>query len=271
MQRDLEQLRHHFEVERELAERIRKADREERKKLYPTLYSELFERIPDHPRLTLQETDEQIRQAVEQRMRLLRPHLRERVGAFLEVAPGDCRLAIEMCQHAEWVVAADISDQTMNPEILPVNFEHLVYDGFELPVPAETIDLAFSYQFIEHLHPDDVDEHFRMMATVLKPGARYVFDTPHRFSGPHDVSGHFVDEPAGFHLKEWTYREMIAMLRRNGFDYWQCYRRGRPRSSAWVAVATVLGERCLELLPRALQRSLSRRLYRSVTMVAFRS
>ena len=54
-QRTPEQLRHHYEVERELADRLRSASREERKQLYAGVYDELFRRVPDHPQLTWRE------------------------------------------------------------------------------------------------------------------------------------------------------------------------------------------------------------------------
>lgn len=268
-QRTEEQIRRHFEVERELADRLRRSSREERIALYPKLYDELFERIPDHPRLTKQETPETIAQAVANRMRLLDGQL-EGIDTFLEIAPGDCRLAFEVCKHVPNVIGADISDQIRFVTEPPSNFQHVVYDGFDLPLNEDSVDMVFSYQFLEHIHPDDVDHHFGTVAKVLRPSGRYIFDTPHRYSGPYDVSRHFSDTALGFHLHEWTFREMIAILRKHGFQSWQCYRKGRPRDSGLVTFATTLGEALLAPFPRKLQRKLSARLYRSVAMVATR-
>ena len=74
-QRTPERLRHHFEVEKELADRIRASSREERTELFSRLYDELFERVPDHPRLVRRETAEDSRRSVEARMAILGPHL----------------------------------------------------------------------------------------------------------------------------------------------------------------------------------------------------
>jgi hypothetical protein len=49
--RKIDRLRHHYEVERELAEKLRNSTREQRAGLYKTLYDELFKMVPDHPRL----------------------------------------------------------------------------------------------------------------------------------------------------------------------------------------------------------------------------
>ena len=51
MQRTQEQLRQHFEIERELAAKLKNASAAERKSLYNEVYDELFRRVPDHPQL----------------------------------------------------------------------------------------------------------------------------------------------------------------------------------------------------------------------------
>jgi hypothetical protein len=71
---------------------------------------------------------------------------------------------------------------------------------------------------VEHIHPDDLLEHFRGVLAILADGGRYIFSTPHRFAGPSDVSRVFrQDIPLGMHLKEYTYRELIGLLKQAGF------------------------------------------------------
>ena len=106
-ERTEEQLRNPYDVEKELAQRLRDSTREERPALFGSLYEELFRRVPDHPRLVRRETAEDSRRSVEARMRLLRGFL-EPDAAFLEFAPGDCRLAFEVCRHVKRVVAVDL-------------------------------------------------------------------------------------------------------------------------------------------------------------------
>jgi SAM-dependent methyltransferase len=162
----------------------------------------------------------------------------------------------------------DISDQRSNHETCPANFELILYDGFNLDFPAESVDLVFSYQMLEHLHPEDMPHHLETVYRMLKPGGRYVFSTPHRYSGPHDISAHFSDYPLGFHLKEWIYREMGQELGAAGFVNWHTFRFGKPRQSSLWNVATLAVEGCFGLLPRKLQRKASGRLFEGVTMVA---
>lgn len=262
-----DRLRHHFEVERELADRLRHSTRAERPELFRTMYGELFARVPDHPRLVRRESPESTRRAVESQVSLLREFLAG-VKTFLEIAPGDCRVSYEVAKHVEKVIGADISDQSGDQSTRPQNFQLLVYDGYTLAVPDQSVDLAFSYQFLEHLHPEDMAGHFQLIRRVLKPGGRYVFSTPHRFSGPHDVSAHFSDTPEGFHLKEWTYRELRAVIAEAGFSASYPFRWGRARQSGLWNAATLLAESVTGTLPRGLQKRLSQKLFQGVTMVA---
>lgn len=262
-----EPLRRHYEVERELAQRLLRSTRAQRTELFKTLYTELFDRVPDHPRKLRRDSEADTRRAVAARLALLRPFL-PGTKTFLEVAPGDCTLSFELCRLVPEVIAVDISDQTAGQAQTPPNFRLLIYDGYHLDLPADSVDLAFSYQFLEHLHPDDVPEHFQLVRRLLRPGGVYVFSTPHRFSGPHDISRHFTDTPTGFHLKEWTYRELWPVLAGAGFSAAFTYRFGKPRLSGGWNAATCVVETVFSWLPRKIQRRASARIFEGVTMAA---
>lgn len=267
--RSLERLTHHYEVEKELAARLRASTREERPVLFQKLYQELFERVPDHPRLTRRESPEESRRKVEGQMRLLRPFLKPG-GTLVEVAPGDCRLGYAACAAgAGRVIGVDISDQRLEADKAraPSAFELVVYDGYHLDLPAGIADVAFSYQFLEHLHPDDVQPHFDIVHRLLKRGGWYVFDTPHRFSGPHDISVVFGMDLVGFHFQEWTLRDMRRHLKQCGFSTMQAIKRGRRCGTAMTAV-WLLVESLTGLLPRPLRKRLASRLFQSVTVAA---
>lgn len=266
-ERSLSRLRHHYEVERELANKLRRSTREERTELFKTLYGELFERVTDHPRLTRRDTPESSERKVQSQLRLILSYLRPET-VFLEFAPGDCRLAAAVAPKVQKVIGVDISDQRAQAESRPDNLELIVYDGYQLNLPDHSADVVFSYQFLEHLHPDDVDAHFALVSRLLKPGGVYVFDTPHRFSGPHDISRHFGSELVCFHFQEWTYREMRKLLTRHGFSRSQALRSGKPVLSSALNRAHDAIEACIERLPLPLKRKLSTRLFASVAMIA---
>lgn len=268
-----ERIRHHYEVEKELAARLRASTREERTELFKTLYTELFDRVQDHPRLTRRETEESSRQNIESQLRLLRPHFPESgpKPVLLEFAPGDCRLAGAAAPFCERVYGVDISDQRAPGEVSPENFELIVYDGYHLDLPESCADIAFSYQFLEHLHPDDVDPHFEMVRRLLKPGGVYVFDTPHRYSGPHDVSAHFGEILDGFHFQEWTYREMRRLLKRHGFTRSATHRKGRLVRNTPLNLAHDAVEALVSTFPRSLRRTLSSRIFQAVALSAWQA
>src|SRR5260370_7461978 len=49
-----EQLREHYEIEKELATKLRESSHEERRTLYTSLYHDLYRRVPSHPQLPQQ-------------------------------------------------------------------------------------------------------------------------------------------------------------------------------------------------------------------------
>ncbi|MBN8418579.1 MAG: class I SAM-dependent methyltransferase [Verrucomicrobia bacterium] len=266
-ERSPERLRHHFNVEKELALQMRSSTRAERTQLFKTLYDQLFERVPDHPRLTRRDTPESSRRKVESQLRLLRPFLKKET-VFMEFAPGDCRLAAAVASDVKRVIGIDISDQRALGDHPPANFELVVYDGYELAVPDATADVIFSYQFLEHLHPDDVDEHFAMVRRLLRPGGVYVFDTPHRYSGPHDISRYFGTQLVCFHFQEWTFREMRSLLLRHGFGKACAFRYGKPLGSRILNRSNDILERVVGMLPFSIRQRISAHLFPSVTVAA---
>jgi len=252
-----ESLRRQYDVERALADRLRASSREERSRLYATLYDELFRAVPDHPRLTAVEDPATLERKNKDKLSLVEPWLRPDT-VFVEFAPGDCSFATVVAGRAGKVIAIDISDQRPPGAPRPENLELVLYDGYRLSIPAGCADLVFSDQFLEHLHPDDVDEHLRLAHGLLHPGGIYALRTPHRFSGPHDISRYFADEPHGFHLKEWTYGEMAEALRAAGYGAIQGGRRVQGRYRPVPLAPLVFAERLFGPLPSGLRRRLSK-------------
>ncbi len=109
-------------------------------------------------------------------------------------------------------------------KLLPGSYTNLswgISDGVHLDKfePPDTYDVVVSDQVIEHIHPDDLESHLKSVYSILKRGGRYIFSTPNKYTGPHDVSRVFrLNEPAGMHLKEYTCRELFEATRRAGFD-----------------------------------------------------
>lgn len=266
--RTLDQVANHFQVERRLAEQLKAAPRAARRAIYSTMYDELFRLVPDHPRLTRRSSEESSALATASKVAMFRDLLSPDM-TFLEFAPGDCRVSNEIASRVHKVIGVDISDQRAVSDPRPGNFELIIYDGYTLDgVADESVDLMFSDQLIEHLHPEDTREHFALAQRLLRPGGRYVFRTPHAVTGPHDVSAYFSDEPLGFHLKEWSYRELGVLLREVGFRDVSARWQVRGRDIALPYTAFTAWEAVLDRFERKRQRRLGRFLLRSIFATA---
>jgi SAM-dependent methyltransferase len=256
--RTFQQVKEHYEIEKEIANRLKTARREERTAIFRTMYDELFAKVPHHPRLTRRSDPQLIDRANRSKMKLLNGYI-DQSTIFLEFGPGDCRFAFEVCKIVKKVYAVDISNQVGDVKTIPENFELIIYDGYNLDMPSNSVDIVFSDNLIEHLHPADIDIHMRSAKRILKPHGKYIFRTPHRYSGPHDVSMYFSDEPEGFHLKEWTYGEIGKLLKEIGYSRFDAYRRRGENLVRFPRAIVFSLEYILRYVPRKTQRKLARR------------
>src|SRR5215210_4016261 len=115
-------LRQHYEVERELADRLRCATREQRRWMYRSVYDELYQRVPHHPQLTRKASPELTRKGLGPQLRILRPYLRPE-STVLETGPGDCSLSIELASRVRQVYGLDVSEEITRRVALPSNFK----------------------------------------------------------------------------------------------------------------------------------------------------
>ena len=215
--RSVDRVRYHYDVERELADRLRRADRQERTRLYPLVYDELFSRVHDHPQVVQRDRLSAGPRQIERRLRSLSRFLTPD-AIYLELGVGDASLASAVAPRVAKVYGVDVSKEILRDARVPPNVELLLTDGVSLPVAQESASVAFSDQLIEHLHPDDVDEHFASVRRALVPGGHFVLLTPNRLSGPHDISRGFDEVATGFHLREFTNAELRTLLLRAGFS-----------------------------------------------------
>ena len=266
--RTYDQILNHYKVEKAIAERIKKSNREERKQIYASMYEELFQKVPDHSRLTRRKDEEQSNKANKDKFLLIKSLINNKT-VFAEFAPGDCQFSFEVANHVSQGFGIDISDQH-NPSIIPPeNFKLIVYDGYNLSeIPDNSIDVLFSDQLIEHFHPEETQLHFEIAYRILKKSGKYIFRTPHRYSGPHDISKYFSDEPEGFHLKEWTYSELKPVLRNAGFSLISA-RMMRKRVLLWLPFTYFeICEKVLGRYPRAKIRTIADLILHGIVIVA---
>lgn len=252
----VEQLREHYEIEKELAHTLRNASRQERRYLYCSLYDELYRRVPRHPQLTRKSSPLETTLAVSLQMKFLEPFLKKNI-TFLEVGPGACALSLEVARFAKQVYAVDISDEITKGLAPPPNFHLILSDGCSVPVPQNSVDVAYSNQLMEHLHPDDAAEQLESIYNALIPGGIYICITPNRLSGPHDVSKCFDEVATGFHLKEYTTVELISLFRKIGFSRVKVYLGAKGRYISFPVFPIVLYETLLDKFPCKLRKTVA--------------
>jgi SAM-dependent methyltransferase len=155
------------------------------------------------------------------------------------------------------VYAAEVSEEVVTtPEDQPRNFALILSDGLTLPLPKLSVDVAYSNQVMEHIHPDDVPDQLQAIYSVLAPGGVYVCVTPNRLCGPHDVSKYFDAVATGFHLKEYTWGDLSQLFTQAGFSRVSAYVGGMGFHLPCPVFLLKALERVIEPLPPALRRTL---------------
>jgi len=255
--RTFEELLSHYQVERELADRLRTASRQERRSLYGAVYDELYQRVPLHPQLTRKAFGDQAAKDLSKQLKFLQRFLSADI-TFLEVGAGDCALSFAVAQSVKKVYAIDVSGEITKGATQPSNFELILSDGVSIDLPANSIQMAYSNQLMEHLHPDDATEQLINIYRVLVPGGLYVCSTPNRLNGPHDISRHFDRVASGFHLHEYTMAELSNLFRRVGFSRVAAYLAGIYLEVPLIAVKT--WEVLVDRIPGPLRQIAMRRL-----------
>ena len=273
-----EKIAFHYRLEKEFGRRIMNAEPGDRARVTLEAYDELFRRIPWHDGHMESAVARANHAAVYASFARMVGHGRD----VLEVGCGNGEHLRDLAARNRSCVGVDISDVVLDPPPdLPPNVELMVADAVDLsPLPARRFDVVFSSQLIEHLHPEDLPRHLHEVARVLRPGGRYIFETPNRLGGPHDVSRHFDDVATGFHLREYTNGELLSLLRRSGFRTFRSplFRNRAYRVSARLArlaeIPTawkVVGETAIAPLPVRLRRRLAKALKLNILVEAFRS
>lgn len=201
-----------YDLERALADQLRNASKADRRRLTREVYAEIARH--DHSHGHMLSPAQVDRYTAGQAF----SYLRWIAGASsaLEIGAGEGYLSAHLAAgnpNARIVV----TDVVPGSAPLPVNASFVQAEGWSLPFADESFDFVYSSQVVEHIHPQDVLDHFCDVLRLLRPGGCYGFDTPSGLTGPHDVSRGFTSVATGLHLKEWTYGEISPVLRAAGF------------------------------------------------------
>ncbi len=212
MAQDDRQRRAQFDFERILHLRILKSRPEDRFPVTSRSYADLFKRFPGHDAME-KGNDKKGRKI---KAGLIAP-LAKAGDRVLEIGCGRGDVLFELadcgCECVGLEPSQDMVDKSKTIPGVKIMFG--VAD--KLDFPDSSFDLVFSQQVLEHLHPEDVMNHFREMFRILRPGGTAAIETPNFRTGPQDQSRGFVPVAQGLHLKEWKVPELISQFRQAGF------------------------------------------------------
>lgn len=247
-----EQIKQHYMIEKELATRLKTSSKLERGHLYTDLYDELFRQVPY---LTNKENATARKAYASKQLHLVSKILKPDTR-FMEIGPGDCSFALTVAPLVKTILVIDVSYEATANIHCPTNLTLVISDGSNIKIPPGCIDVAYSNQLLEHLHPDDAIDHMKSVYNSLASGGVYVCCTPNRLSGPHDVSHFFDDVATGFHLKEYTFTELERMLRQTGFKKFRCYVGGRGKYLHVPLYILKVYEKVISALPLGVRKRL---------------
>lgn len=98
-------------------------------------------------------------------------------SVFMEVGSADCELALQAASYVERVYAIDVSGRFLQTVLAPLNLRLVLCGGVRIPVPAASVDVAFSGGFIDQLHADEAREHLNSVLRSLAAGGIYLCKT----------------------------------------------------------------------------------------------
>ncbi len=259
------QRRAHWLIERELRERLLASSPGDRDAVTREAYNDLFRRVPWHVANEPPSDDEDAYE--DYWFRLYRSATRP-TDTLVDVGCGRGGLVRRFAPAVAEAIGIDASDEmaSIARAGAPSNARFMVASAIEPPLPPRSADVVVSRQVMEHLHPDDAERHLRAVWRILRPGGRFLIETPSRLTGPWDVSRGFTDTATGFHLREYTVGELGRMMRSVGFDRvtsplspsrLRLRSRALDRATVPASVKGTL-ERALEPLPRRPRRALAR-------------
>lgn len=251
----------HWEIERGLREELLASTPENRAEVTRDVYNRLFEEVPWHIANAKDEAEETAEE--EMWFRLYGPLTRP-TDTLVDLGCGRGSVVHRFAGAVRECIGIDASDAMVElaQRTRPENGRFLVGSLLNPPLPPGSADFVISRQVLEHLHPDDVPDHLATVLALLRPGGRFLVETPNRLTGPWDISRGFTPTATGFHLWEYTNGELGAMMRRAGFRRVRTpalpskvlSRLGRARSLAYVPVPLKGAvERGVSLLPPAVR------------------
>ena len=129
--------------------------------------------------------------------------------AVLDVGSGVGYGAKILAEKASKVIAVDLSEEAVRyagREYAAGNIEIVVGDAQDLPLAGDSVDVAVSFELVEHLQGQQA--HLLEISRVLKPEGWTVISTPNRIFYSQES-----DQANPFHTREFDFQEFYAFLK----------------------------------------------------------
>lgn len=198
------------------------SDAAKRLEVYADAYNLFFENVGDHPQFD--SPDDYYYRHARKLVNNLAPLIAsedKNPSRILEFGCGRGFLTAELARRFPLAecIGVDVALDAMT--IAPRNnLSFVKANVLKLEPLVGEADLVVADQVLEHFHAEDADLFIGNCARNLKTGGYLFISTPNKVWGPHDVSGLFnLKEPVGFHIVEYSAKEVIEVCRKNGFRF----------------------------------------------------
>lgn len=157
---------------------------------------------------------------------LRRQQRRSVTPSFFEVGFGSGVLLKTVADQGFDVAGVEVSAALHRDacELLGLNYREWLLVGDVRTIAAGQLgrhSLIYWNDVFEHIPPDEILEYLEAIRSMLVPGGLLVTITPNWHFRPSDITRDFCPprtEAVGLHLKEYTLREVTALLDRAGFE-----------------------------------------------------
>lgn len=105
------------------------------------------------------------------------------------------------------------------------NSHHLALGNFldlDPSLHAGRYDVVYWNDVMEHIPTDEIQDYLQQLHRLLRPGGKLITITPNWHMRPSDITATYFPartQAVGFHLKEYTLREINTLLRQAGFSH----------------------------------------------------
>jgi 2-polyprenyl-3-methyl-5-hydroxy-6-metoxy-1,4-benzoquinol methylase len=275
---------HHYETEKQYARQILETRKgsDERRQLFQHAYSDVIGNIIERYDPGGGETNytDTVVGIVKSLLSSSKPETK-----IFDLGCGSGHLLVALAKDGFNVYGIDVSEASIveaKRDLAPFAKSDRVQHGDVLDYkPPTKFDVIVMDNVIEHLVPDETADILAKCYEMLDEEGYLIVLTPHSFSGPHDVSKHFLPFGAkaeGFHLKEFSFTDMNQSLMNAGFqEVWGFPFHPRllgkyhltPRPSEWAARKSMMLEKVALSGPLPKLLRLGRTSARMVTALAF--